>query len=117
MRLKTLGTDWFHGLVALVLSVLLLAFAPHRELLREPVTFTTVLLSYPEAPAVALGSVFQQGMAWFSERKTILDRLRMLEKENERLGLATHVADAHVQAAKRQLDSTLVDSQVVFRAP
>ena len=26
MRLRTLGTDWFHGLVALVLSVLLLAF-------------------------------------------------------------------------------------------
>lgn len=117
MRLKTLGTDWFHGLIALVLSVLLLAFAPHRELLREPVTFVTVLLSYPEAPAVALASVFRRGATWFSERTSLLDRLRFLEKENERLGLATHVANAQVQAAKRQLDSALGDSQIVFRAP
>ncbi len=117
MRLKTLGTDWIHGFVALVLSVLLLAFAPHRELLRDPVTLITVLLSYPETPAAILRDGFRSGAAWFAERKKILDRLQYLEEENVRLGLASHMAGAQTSAIKRQLDMAIEDSRVVFRAP
>ena len=107
--------EWIHGFIAVILSLLLLAAAPQRQVFRRAVDVVGTVLSYPESPAVALERGLKRLSLWFTNQKTLQDRLASLESENTRLRLLHSMNSASAVVA--ELERKTGYARVTLREP
>lgn len=115
MRNDLYTREWIHGFIAVILSLLLLAAAPQRQIFRSAVDVVGTVLSYPESPAVALERGIKRLSLWFTNQRVLQDRLSSLEAEITSLRLlhSMNSASAVVEAMERRIGH----ARVTLREP
>ncbi|WP_286845868.1 MULTISPECIES: rod shape-determining protein MreC [Aminobacterium] len=108
--------ELIHGLIAIAISLLLLAFAPRAgEVYRIPADAVGKFLYYPEYPAVFLNATFRKLSLWFTERASLISQIQSLSRENWLLKVAA--GQRKVAEEIIVLDSSIVNTRVTLRSP
>lgn len=107
--------EWVHGCIAVILSLLLLAAAPQRQIFQWAVDGVGIILSYPEYPAVVLERSIKRLSLWFADRRALHEKLLALESDNVRLKLSSSMNAA--RSAVEEMEQSMGHARVTLREP
>ncbi|PIE54181.1 MAG: rod shape-determining protein MreC [Dethiosulfovibrio peptidovorans] len=100
------------GLCAVALG-LILTLSTGSEPVLKVMSLWAQWLELMERPAVMIRHGYRSGQMWFQERRTLMEELAGLKRENDSLFLALHMKDALI--LRKTLMGALADARVDLR--